>query len=831
MSVASDLRFVARSLARNPSFVTAAVLSLALGIGANTAMFTIADQMLVRALPVKDPGSLRLFQWTGQFIGGSTRGFHDTFSYPMYADLRDSNPVVFTGIAARYQDTVDVGSGGGTPERAITELVSGNFFTVLGVPAAIGRTLTAQDDKVKGGEPYVVLSYEYWKRRFGGSPAVLNSVVDVNGHPMTVIGVAQRGFRGFEALSPSDIFVPLAMKTVVTPTWDHMNRRDSIWLKVFARLRPGVSAARAQSAMAIPYRAALDADLRSVARPEAFRSIYLRDRLELIDASKGFQQTQEVFAKPLYVLLAMVGTLLLIACVNVANLLITRASGRQKEVAIRMSLGATRSALVRLIMTESVVVALISGFLGLLFAEWIASVLVGMLPLDNISVAIDTTPDPRVLAFTAGLSLLTALLFGLVPALQTTTPDIAPTLKNEAGAISTAGRQVRLRRVLVASQVALSLLLLVGAGLFARSLQNVLSTDTGIAAARLLQFSIDPSRHNYTPQRSYNLFLEAQNALARLPGVAAVSAASYALLTDGWENTIHVEGYRAHAGEDMQAGYEEVLPRFFATVGAPLLAGREFTERDAGELKVVIVNEAFAKRFFPHSAAVGRHLGWGGGDGPSPYEIVGVVRNMKVRGIKEQERPNVFTPLLQNDGPGAVTFYLRTSLHDPAALGSGAQRIMRRLDPSLPVYDLKTVEAQVEDTSYLERMFATLSCAFGLFATLLASVGLYGVTAHAVAQRRQEIGIRIALGAERGAVLKLVMREVLLLMAAGTVVGVPAALALGRVVQSQLYGVRATDPAVIAGSVAVVAIVSTLAAWFPAQRATRIDPLEALRYE
>ena len=828
MSFATDLRFVTRSLARNPAFVATAVLSLALGIGANTAMFTIADRMLLRTLPVKDPSRLVLFHWTGQFIGGSTRGFRDSFSYPMYADLRDGNPGVFTGIAARYQDTVDVAARG-PAQRATAELVSGNFFEVLGVKAAIGRTLTPEDDKVKNGEPYVMLSYEYWVRRFGGDTSVLNRVVDLNGHPMTVIGVAQRGFVGFNALSPSDVFVPLTMKTTVTPTWDDMSRRNSIWLKVFARLSPGVTEKRAATAMAVPYRNGLETDLKLSPLWSGSTQKYLKNTLRLKDASKGFGETQQFYAKPLYVLLAMVGTLLLIACANVANLLVTRASGRQREVAIRLSLGATRTALIRLIMTEGAALALMSGALGLVLAAWISPLLVGMLPIENIGAAIDTSPDWRVLAFTAGLSLFTAILFGLAPAVQTTRPDLAPTLKNEAGALSSVAGQTRLRRTLVALQVALSMLLLFGAGLFARSLYNVLSVPAGFAVNQLLELSIDPSLHGYAPARARNLFLDAQNRLAHLPGALAATASSSRLLDDGWINTVHVEGYHPTEVEDMNPGWNDVMPGFFSTIGAPLIAGREFTGKDIGTPNVVIVNETFVKRFLPHTNPLGRHLGWGN-KGPMPYEIVGVVKDFKAGDVKEAAHPWTFTALLQNEQPGQVTFYVRTR-GNPTAVARDAREAMKRLDSSLPVFDVKTITMQIEGTSFVERMFAVLSGSFGFFATLLASIGLYGVTAYSVTRRTREIGIRMALGAERGNVVGLVMRELLVLTTIGLVIGIAAAIALGRIVQSMLFGIKANDPMLLAGAAFAILAVSILAAWAPARRAASINPLLSLRYE
>ncbi len=829
-TILSDLKFVFRSLGRTPSLMAAAVISLALGIGANTAIFTLTDQILLRALPVKEPQRLVLFKWAGEFIGGTTRGYENAFSYLAYRELSAGNPGVFQGLAARYGEAVDIGDKG-VAQRGTAELVSGNYFEVLGVPAAIGRTLSPAEDRIQDGEPYAVLSYEYWQRRFGGDASVLNRAIEVNGHPMTVIGVAERGFLSFDPMSPADIFVPLCMKTVVTPTWDDRGRRNSIWLQIFGRLGPGVDSRRAQSAMSIPYHGVLEGDLKAVGAPQDYWKKYFANSIVLTGASKGLGSFNEQFQKPLYVLLAMVGTLLLIACVNIANLLITRAAARHKEIAIRLSLGATRSALIRLVMTESLLVAAIGGVLGLLLAMWMASLLVGMLPYPNIAAGLHTTPDGRVLAFTAGVSFLAAILFGLAPALQSTQADLAAVLKSESGKHSAGAGQIRLRRVLVSAQVGLSLLLLVGAGLFGRSLYALFATNSGIRTNELLALTIDPSLHKYTPDRERRLVEDLEKKLQQLPGVMGASGVSYPVLADvNWQNTVHVEGYHPSKGENMNPGFNQMLPGFFQTVGVRLIAGRDFTERDAvGAPKVVIVNETFVKRFYLHQSPLGHRIGWGP-DGPLEYEIVGVVQDMKSGDLREKIKPWTFTPVLQDEHPSEVTFYLRTS-QDPLNLAQAARRTVASLDASLPVFNVKTVARQIEETHFLDRLFAWLSIAFGVLATLLASVGLYGVTAYAVARRTQEIGIRMALGAARGNVLRLILREVLILVGAGVAVGVPAALVLGRLVESQLFGVKAKDPVVMLLAVAVIVCVSVLAGYLPARRATRIDPVNALRYE
>ncbi|HXF28128.1 MAG TPA: ABC transporter permease, partial [Bryobacteraceae bacterium] len=732
--------------------------------------------------------------------------------------------------AGEYQEAVDVATRG-PAQRAVAELVSGNYFQVLGVTPAIGRTLTPGDDRIKNGEPYVVLSYNFWRRRFGGDPSALNRVVDVNGHPMTIVGIAQRGFSGFELMSPADLFVTMSMKDIVTPTWDDMSRRDSIWLRIFARRKAGVALPAAQAAIQVPYHNALESDLRENGRDRDFSRKYLKGSLAVLDASKGLTNVSAMLAGPLYVLLAMVGVLLLIACVNVANLLITRASSRQKEIAVRLSLGATRGALIRLIMTESFCIAAASGALALALSSWLCAVLVRMLPLDNGDFAISTTPDWRIFGFTAALSLCTAIVFGLIPAFQATRPNLAPTLKNESGAISSGAGQARLRRWLVAVQVALSLLLLTGAGLFAGSLHKLMTADTGMNVEHVLTFSIDPSLHKYTPERARRLFLDFQEKLNRIPGVLSASAASVPVLAgDNWVNTVHIEGYEPRPGEDMNPGFDAMLPGFFSTMGVPLIAGRDFRDRDIdGAPEVVIVNEAFVKRFFPHRNPLGMRLGWGG-RGPLECQIIGVVKDIKGIDLREKAEPWTYTAELQREKPSELNFYVRTR-HDPLAISREIRQTLRSLDPALPLIKMKTLEQQIDETQFVDLLFAWLASAFGVLATLLASIGLYGVTAFSVARRTREIGIRMALGAQRGDVIRLVTREVLLLSAIGIAAGIALALALGKLVESQLYEIKGRDPVVMTAATVVILVVAALASYIPARRAAKIDPTQALRYE
>ncbi|MGI8960371.1 MAG: ABC transporter permease, partial [Bryobacteraceae bacterium] len=547
--VASDLKFVLRSLGRNPLFVVVASMSLALGIGANSAIFSLLDQVLLRSLPVKNPQQLVSMDWDGTF-SGSSRNDH-AFSYPMYAGFRDNSKNIFEGVLARYATPVDLGSRG-TAERAIAELVSGNYFDVLGVATAIGRTLTPNDDKLKGGEPYVVLGYGYWQKRFGGNPSVLNQIVDVNNYPMTVVGVAARGFRGTEVGSPTDVFIPMMMKAQVTPTWDDMGDRRSIWLNIMARLKPNVSRKQAEAAMTVLYHREQLEDLKTntEATPN-FRKKFLKNKFTLTSAAKGFSNLRDKFSTPLIVLMAMVGTLLLIACGNVANLLVARAATRQREISIRLSLGASKGAIFRLVLIESLLLSIAGGGLGLLVASWTGSLLLRFLPFENVGQVFSTSPDSRVLMFTLALSVLTAVIFGSLPALQIAKPDVVSTLKNEATSVIGSGH-VKLRKALVAAQISLSLLLLIGAGLFARSLYNLMQVQPGMRTERVLSFSIDPSLAGYSDVRARQLFHELQEALGATPGTQAVSGSENPILAnDNWKSTTRAEGYNAKESEDL----------------------------------------------------------------------------------------------------------------------------------------------------------------------------------------------------------------------------------------------------------------------------------------
>jgi len=823
-----DVRYSFRNLRRTPVFTIVAVLSLALGIGANTAIFTLLDQVLLRTLPVKNPGELVTLHSAPGPFNGSSRCDSTCISYPAYRELRDRNQV-FSGILALWRLALSFTDGDRT-ERVRGELVSGNYFEVLGVEPALGRTFTQDDDRVVNGHPLVILSYDFWLRRFGGNPSVLNRSVRVNGQPMTVVGVTRSGFQGLEVGKAVDVMVPMLMKPLMTPTWNDLEERRSIWMSAIARLKPGVSRTQAEAAMQVVWRPILEADLATnPTAGESFRKRYAAKKLLVDDVSKGQSQLRRQFSTPLLVLMAMVGFVLLIACANVANLLLARAAARQKEIAVRLALGASRARVVRQLLVESTVLALAGGAAGLAIAWWSGKALLQFLPDSASTQVLSTTPDLRVMAFAFALSLATGILFGLAPAIQSTRPAIAPTLKDQQSNVSAGAK--RLRGALVAAQVALSLVLLVGAGLFAKSLYHLQAVDPGFRTSNLISFSIDPSLNGYAQPRMKQLFERLEDSLARIPGVTAVTSTEIAPLSGNDSmSTVKVEGYQPKPDENMNPYTNDVGPGYFSAMGIPLIAGREFTRADAsGAPTVAIINEKMAQYFFGKESALGRRFGFGR-DKTTSIEIVGVVKNSKYDNLREEMTRTVYLPWAQDDRIEQMTFYVRSSQH-AGGIGSALRGAVAALDANLPVYDLATVETGIANSIYIDRMIAALSTFFGALATLLAAIGLYGVMAYNVARRTREIGLRMALGAERGSVLWLVMKEVALLAGVGIAVALPAAYAVGRAVNSQLYGVPPADFAVLAGGALLLALVAAVAGYFPAVRATRVDPLVALRYE
>ena len=829
-----DLRYGARVLIRNPGFTVVALLTLALGLGANTAIFSLTDQILLRLLPVEKPEELVVLRSPGPKNG---RVWADadgaaSFAYPFYKELRDKNNV-FAGLLARFAVSLSV-AGEGPTERANGELVSGNYFEVLGVRPAIGRVFSQDDDRVPGGHPLIVLSHGYWTRHFGADSGILNKTLIVNGVSMTVVGVARPGFNGVQVGQTPDIFIPITMKAQMTPNWDGLNDHRDYWLAIIGRLNPGLSREQAEGAVNPVYRQIIEEELPLLGNLSADSQQRFRDKKLLLDpGSRGRQILQGSAKEPLLVLMGMVILVLVIACANVANLLMARGAARQREIAIRMAVGAGRWRLVRQFLIESLTLSVVGGGAGLLVAWWTINLLVGAIPENIGAVGLSASLDLRLLVFTVGLSVATGLLFGLLPAMKATRLNLEGTLREQGSSVSGSHGQVRFRKGLVLSQVVLTTVLLVGAGLFARSLNNLKHLDLGMRPENLIAFSIAPELNGYSPQRTVALFDQLHQSVSTQPGVESVSESLMAAFTDSNSSSnVTVEGYTAQENEDMNVGQNYIGSSYFATMGIPLVQGREFGASDtATSPKVAIINESMSRRFFAGRDPVGSRFTFGAGNRVHPdIDIVGVVKDSKHATVRDKVGPFVYLPYSQLKSLGNITFYVKTR-QDVGATAIGLRREVQRLDANLPVFDLKTLERQIDESLFADKFLTFLSMCFALLAALLASLGLYGVMAYTVTRRTREIGIRMALGATRGVVSWLILREVVLLALIGLVVGLPAAYGLGRLTESLLFGVKAADPIVFVGSGLLLTLATLVGGYLPARKAAGIDPLLALRCE
>ncbi|MBV8071157.1 MAG: ABC transporter permease [Acidobacteriaceae bacterium] len=833
MNLVQDLRYSLRAIHRSPLFASIAILSLALGIGANTAIFTVMDQLMLRELPVKNPGQLVMLYQHGPH-NGSNMGDRMN-SYPIYQDFQ-KRAAPLSEVLCRRLISASVSIHNHT-ERVGAEMVSGNYFTMLGVRPAAGRLFRSDlDDRVYAGQPVVVLSYDYWVNRFDRDPRVVGEKILVNNYPMTVVGVSARGFLGFDPARAPQIRVPILMEPVMAPEWFwfSMGDRRTRWVQMFGRLKPGYTIESAQPPLQVLFHQIREYECTLPAAKDwsAFeKREFLKGTIQLEKAKAGYSDLRNSFSTALIVLMCMVGLVLLIACANVANLLIARAFARQKEVAVRLSIGASRAQLIHQLLVESMVLSFAGGAAGIGLAVVMTRSLLALMPAQETPLLIQPYPDLRILLFTLALTFLTGLIFGLVPAVRASQPDLWTTLKDAAGSIAASGGSLFLRKGLVATQVALSFLLLFGAGLFVRSLQNLRGTPTGFRDIdNLVTFQLSPALNGYGAERTVYLYDELLTNIRAIPGVKAVGLATDPLLSgDEWDSTTSVEGHQAKDGEDMQAFMNAISPGYFETMGIPLMAGRDFDRRDMKDnAKVAIVNERFARHFFGNKSAIGRHIGRGMGPGTKiDIEIVGVVGDSLFEGPREGVHRQVFVP---NWGNQSAAFYVRTE-RAAGSMYPALKQELKKLDPSMPMYQLKTLGRQLDETLLTERLVALLSAGFGLLATLLAAIGLYGVMAFVVTRRTKEMGVRMALGANAGAVIWLVMREVVVLLAIGLAIGVPAALALGRFIATQLYGIKASDPEIAAFSMVTLVAVAAIAGLIPARRASRIDPILALRYE
>jgi predicted permease len=832
--LAQDVSYGVRTLAKNPAFTLVAMATLALGIGANTAMFSLLDQVVLRLMPVRDPEKVVIVRETGNHYGNSYGP--NTISWPMFEDLRDHNQV-FSGMFCRFPATVDIGYGDRTAQIS-AELVSGSYFSILGVGTALGRPIAPDDDAVPDSKPVVVLSYSFWQSYFNGDRTVVGRTIGLNRLAMTVIGVAQPGFDGVELGVPAKVFVPIMLKTEMTPRSDGLKDRPRrlSWVSAYGRLKPGVSLEQAQLSLQPVMHSILEMES---LQPEFTRNattedreLLLRNRVELLPGAEN--GLREYMRKPLLLLVALTGAVLLLACANLANLLLARATAREREFAVRLAIGAGRARIVRQLLLESLLLAGAGTILGLALAFLADRILLRIyLPEDAAAeFAVSPIPDGRVLAFVVGIMLLTSLVFGLLPSVRGSRTEITLALKDRSGALSAGG--ISLRRLLVGVQVTLSLVLLFGAGLFVRTLRNLEKLGPGFPTDRLLTFTINPSLSGYTDEQTESFFERLNVSLETMPGVTSVGLSAMSLLKGyAWQNAIVGKDFEG-APIEQQPVLNNVSPDYFATLGIPLLAGRAMTPRDHASLKytVAVINEGFARRYFPGRNPIGQRFGLVNDmQTVTPdIEVIGVIPDRKYRDLRETPPPQAYFPYYEDVKFRGMTIYLHTQA-EPHLLEDALRERMRQFDPHVPVVDLETVNEQIGFSLRTERLVASLSAVFGGVATLLAVIGLYGVMAYAVSRRKREIGIRMALGALRGNVIGMVMREVFLLIGAGLVAGATLALALADLIQSQLFGLNPRDPFTLFGSAIVLTVAAGLAGFIPALRASGVDPTTALRQE
>jgi predicted permease len=828
-----DLKLALRTLFRTPFVTVIAILSLALGIGANAAIYSLFNEMLLQPLPVSHPEQLVNFAGPGPQNGqnscNSAGGCDEVFSYPMFRDLERAS-TAFSGIAAHFLFGVNVAMPGQTAINGRGLFVSGSYFPVLGIRAALGRLFTPNDDQTIGGHYVAVVSHAYWETQLGSDPSALGKQIVINGHPMTIIGVAPKGFDGTTLGERPYVFVPISMRGVMNSSWTGFDDRRNFWVYLFGRLKPEATIDQALASINTVYSHLVNDIEVPLQKGVSAKNLaqFKSKKIVLSDGRRGQSNLIKNSRTPLVMLLTITGIVLLIACANIANLLLARAANRTMEMAVRLSLGATRKQLISKLLTESLLLAVLGGLTSVVVAHWTLNGITAMLPAQAVA-GMDFTLSIPALWFTAVLSLATGILFGIVPALQSTRPDLVTELRNNSGKLAGGRGAARFRTSLVTAQIALSMALLIAAGLFIESLRNISRVDLGIDVENVATFGISPARSAYDSTRTMALFDRVREELSGLPGIIGVTASSVPLVANSnWGQRVWVEGFVKDPDTDDGSRFNVVGPNYFHVLGVPLVAGRDFSVADnEGATSVAIVNEAFAKKFRLGANAVGKRMS---ADNDSlNITIVGLAKNAKYSEVKGEVPPLFVRPLPQYK-VGQVYFYVRSALPRDQILRV-IPAVMKKLDPNLPVEQLKTLPQQVRDNVSIDRMISVLSASFALLATLLAAVGLYGVLAYSVAQRTREIGVRMALGASSGAVGGMVLRQVGMMTVIGGVIGIAGAIALGRGAQSLLYELKGWDPVVIAVSCVVLTLVALGAGLVPALRASRVDPMQALRYE
>lgn len=820
----NDVRYALRMLVKNPAFAGVVVFTLALGIGANAAIFSLLDKVLLQSLPVANPDQLVVFSAYDPKEGPD---MHSSFSYAMYTDLRDRNSA-FSGVIARGGTQMNVSYGEHT-ERVRAELVSGNFFEVLGVRPWAGRLFTQDDDRIPSGHPVAVLSYAYWESRFNKDPNLIGKTILVNETPLTVLGVTPPGFYGINLSNNPDVRVPLMMTPVFQKPATRLVSRRHQWLNVIGRRKPEVSLAQAQASLSLLYKQIREFEAQQLpASVSAFdREEFLAGQIAALPGAQGLSQLQSELRTSLWLLFGATCAVLLILCANLANLMMARATVRAQETAVRLALGAGRLRLLRQWLTEGIVMAAIGGVVGVFIALWLKAGLVAFIPTDfraNLSGAFDW----RLYGFIIGVAFLLGIAFSLAPAIQAARQAFAPGLQIESRSFTAGSKLLSLRSALVLVQVALSLPLLVSAALFVRTLQNLRAFDTGFGKENVLLASINPALNGYSKEKSQTFYDDLLLKTRALPGVKFASLASDSPVSGGWDQLgIVVEGYTPREGERMSCDATWVSSDYFKSLEIPLVMGRDFDARDRiGAPKVVIVNEKLAKHFFGTVNVVGKHIGM---DGVADREIVGVVKDAQYINLRQDLRRHFYIPTTQ-DAATNLTLHLKTT-SEPNVVAEQLRAELKQLDPHLPLYNIKTLATEIDESLVQERMVTWLSAAFGLLATLLTALGLYGVLTFSVARRTREIGIRVALGAQRRDVFRLVMTRGVILVVVGVAIGLAASVAMSRLMSALLFGVSPNNVTTLAGVSAGLIAVALLACYLPARRATKVDPLVALRYE
>jgi putative ABC transport system permease protein len=816
--ITHDLRFGARLLLRNPGLTAVAVLSLAAGIGTNTAVFTIIDAIMLRDLPVRNPGELVMLTVADR------RGVGSSFSYPAYVQLQESAHALSGTLAfsqaGKIRATVD-----GEPELTSGQLVTGGYFPLLGVAGQIGRMIGPDDDR-PGVPAVAVISDGYWTRRFGRSQSVIGRQINLSDHPFTVIGVTPPGFFGLVAGTATDISVPLTFEVLFQNGRSRLTQAGNPWLKIFGRLKPGAGLAEAQVDLGAAFQ-------RFQAEPLVNGSVKrdsgVASHLQVESGRRGAGGLRAKFGQPLLIVMVLAGLVLLMACGNIANLYLERALGRRHEMAVRLSIGASRANLIAQVLTECSLIALLGGVGGLLLSVWESQLLLSTLSQGGNPIPLNLTLDSRVLAFTAGVSLITVLLCGIAPAFWSTRIELSDTLKQGERDRSSRAARLSWGKPVAVLQLALSLVLLIGAGLLTRTLHNLRTLDAGFERENILLFAVNWRLGSPGARDAPTLHKEILDRISTIPGVVSASASGFGFLEgNGWSNSVFIRGYTSRQAEE-NVEVNPVAPSFFTTMGVPIIQGRDFTQQDmATPARTVIVNETMARNYFGAESPIGRRFGFGGPENSGAMEIIGVVRETRSYSLRDKPTPKVYLGFFGNPIAQQMTFALRSKMN-PKGLIAQVRREIHVVDSSLPIFNVRTMTDQVEGSLTQERLVANLSGFFGVTALILACVGLYGLMAYTVVERTREIGIRLALGARPGDVTRMIMRELGILLLAGIVIGVPSALAAARLVSSRLFGLSATDPTTVLGAVLGLAFAATTIGYSTASKASRVDPQSALR--